>query len=152
MTAGSFSLSTACKAAGFAAAAYRTPPSTAQPVVIGKCNITYLENVTSALPLVETRCSCYGVGDVYRRFAFIDDAGKLLVEHDPRGPQLLLIEVVSISLQKFVECVFTTISLPPLKLLDLDSVCSYICGRLEIASPINISLYQREYELRRKAT
>ncbi len=73
---GGFTLANACRAAGFAAAAYRTPPRIERQR-IGTCDITTFEGDVSAgdaTPLVASRCSCFQLDNSCRRLAFIDDS------------------------------------------------------------------------------
>ena len=61
-------------AAGFAAAAYRTPASAITPVDVGGSAVTFFERGVSAASRLKdgTKCSCFAV-DPYQRFAFVSN-------------------------------------------------------------------------------
>ena len=73
-----FSLATACKAAGFAYAAYGVPPAMLPREQIGGSTVTYFQDapetaVYDASLLEASRCSCFPLSEAYERFAFIDN-------------------------------------------------------------------------------
>lgn len=70
-----FSLSTACRAAAFAAAAYQTPTTRSRTETIDGSTVSFFESgEDSSLPTEESQCSCFAINDAaYMRFAFIDN-------------------------------------------------------------------------------
>ena len=90
-----FSLATACRAAGFAAAAYRTPAVTPTTSIDGSTIAVFNDVSRASSELIDgARCSCYTPSGAYERFAFIDNQrtstqAEVWTSRDGRGAVVL---------------------------------------------------------------